>query len=113
MWPSTLLGMNGLRGAHKFLLAGAAALLALGAGCSSGSIDPATQSEPAEHLEFDSVPSAVEMVASTRALGLSVLADHANDTIVTSPASTVIALSMLGSVVWCSRCHRGPRFCFS
>lgn len=52
---------------------------------------------PAEQMAFEDVPSAADMVSATRALGLAILADNANDTVVTSPASTVIALAMLGS----------------
>lgn len=52
---------------------------------------------PAEQLAFEDVPSAADMVTATRTLGLSILTDNAADTVVTSPASTVIALAMLGS----------------
>ena len=89
--------MSDIRRFTKWLSAGSAALLMLNAGCS---VEPAQVLEnptPSEHFAFEVVPSCVDMVAATRALGLSILADNATETIVTSPASTVIALSMLGS----------------
>ena len=89
--------MSDIRRFTKWLSAGSAALLMLDAGCS---VEPAQVLEnptPSDHFAFEVVPSCVDMVAATRALGLSILADNATETIVTSPASTVIALSMLGS----------------
>lgn len=73
------------------------------AGCSLVSSvfgGPATsvpQVTPAEQLSVSEVPEVPDMVAATRALGLSFLAEAGDETVVTSPASAVIALAMLGS----------------
>ena len=69
--------MSDIRRFTKWLSAGSAALLMLNAGCS---VEPAQVLEnptPSDHFAFEVVPSCVDMVAATRALGLSILADNA------------------------------------
>ncbi len=89
--------MSDIRRFTKWLSAGSVALLMLSAGCS---VEPA-QCWKTPHL-LNILLSRMFPVAwiwsrRRHALGLSILADNATETIVTSPASTVIALSMLGS----------------
>ena len=59
--------------------------------------DGGTQVNDNAYLSLEEAPAAGEVVKQSRVLGLEVLASLAGETLVTSPASTVIALSMLAS----------------
>lgn len=70
------------------------------AGCSAGhaSLPAIDQSKvPSESVALHDAPDAGSVINSTRELGLAILKETPTETLVVSPASAVIALSMLGS----------------
>lgn len=99
---------------RSLVAAGAAVFLAIGlAACGQSApadrpaSDPSSQDVASgdvsrgdgqpEHVSLADAPSAPDVVEATRALGLDLLASSGNETVVISPASAVVALSMLGA----------------
>lgn len=80
-----------------FALVAAAAMLL--AGCGEGDDDATIErgSGNIRVVSLEDAPAVPQVVDDTRILGLQALASRPGETLVTSPASTVIALSMLGT----------------
>lgn len=76
-------------------------LIAGAAGCTGTGVaqhgDIEVSDVEREHLTLAQAPEADSVIAATRKLGLDVLQSMPGQTVVTSPASAVVALSMLGS----------------
>ncbi len=76
----------------------AASLTVVTTGCSGPSIDiDKAQDVTVQEVSLADAPEAESVIQATRTLGLEILGAFPGGTLVTSPASTVIGLSMLGS----------------